>query len=153
MVADTDIRNLIVDYLKKARLMQLATSKDNQPWVCTVWFAADDDLNIYWISSTKRRHSREIIENQKVSAAIVLADQTPEDKPRGVQVQGIANKLTDHADIEIAMSAYSGRIFSKETLLDLTKNWDHVFYRLTPTQFVLFDAANFPKDARQVYNL
>jgi len=50
--------------------MQLATALDNQPWVCSVWFAADKDLNIYWFSSTTRRHSGEVLKNKKVAAAI-----------------------------------------------------------------------------------
>lgn len=63
--------------------MQLATSLDNQPWVCNVWFAADTKLNIYWFSSITRRHSDEVTKNQKVAGAIVLP-QSPEDPSRGL---------------------------------------------------------------------
>lgn len=66
------LQKLIKDYLKEARLMQLSTSINNQSWTCSVWFASDEDLNIYWFSSTKRRHSKEVMKNSKVSAAIVL---------------------------------------------------------------------------------
>lgn len=47
-----NIYQLIKDYLTEAKLMQLVTSVDGQPWVCSVWFATDDELNIYWFSST-----------------------------------------------------------------------------------------------------
>src|SRR3990167_10572859 len=103
-----NIRQLIKDYLRKAKLMQLATSVNGQPWVCSVWFASDEDLNIYWFSSTTRRHSGEILKNKKVAAAIVLPH-TPSDPPRGLQLQGSAQMLTKKPDIDKAISVYKNR--------------------------------------------
>lgn len=145
-----DLRKLIEDYLKEAKLMQLSTSVNNQPWTCSVWFAADEDLNIYWFSSTKRRHSKEVMKNPKVSAAIVLPH-TPEDKPRGIQLQGNAKLLTDESDIKKARSVYEGRIFSKETVDKFMKSKEspHKFYEIKPRSFVLFDLVNFPDKPRQ----
>ena len=148
------LRKLIEEYLKDAKLMQLATSIDNQPWVCSVWFAADQDLNIYWFSSNTRRHSTEVMNNQKVAAAIVLP-QTPQDPPRGLQLQGIAEILTRQVDVDKATSVYADRIFPKETIEKLMRSKEnpHKFYRIKPTQFVLFDAVNFGDNWRQEYNL
>ena len=148
------LKKIISDYLKEARLMQLATSINNQPWVCSVWFAADDDLNIYWFSSITRRHSSEVMKNPKVAAAIALP-QTPDDPPRGLQLQGLAELLTDQENIERAISVYKDRIFPIETIKGLMNNKEkpHKFYRIRPTQFVLFDAVNFGDNWRQEYNL
>lgn len=148
------IKQLIKEYLKEAKMMQLATSIDNQPWVCSVWFAADEDLNIYWFSSTTRRHSNEVLQNQKVAAAIVLPH-TPKDPPRGLQLQGIAEVLENQKDIDKTISVYEGRIFPKESINSLMQNKEkpHKFYRIKPTQFVLFDALNFGDNWRQEYNL
>lgn len=136
-----ELRKLIEEYLKEARLMQFATSVDNQPWVCSVWFASDEKLNIYWFSATTRRHSKEVMKNNKVAGAIALP-QTPEDSPRGLQFQGSAEMLTNQNDIDEAISLYSRRIFSKETINELMKDKEkpHKFYKIKPTQFVLFDA-------------
>ena len=97
--------------------MQLATSVDNQPWVCSVWFATDEDLNIYWFSSTTRRHSTEVLKNKKVAGAIVLPH-NPDDPPRGLQFQGMAELLEDEITIEKAISVYADRVFSKEMLVE-----------------------------------
>ncbi len=134
--------------------MQLSTAIDNQPWVCSVWFAADDDMNIYWISSINRRHSEEVMKNKKVGTVMVLP-QTPEDAPRGLQLQGVAELLTKQEDIDKAVSVYAGRIFSKEKIKEFMEDEKnpHRFYRIKPTQFVLFDAVNFPDNSRQEYNL
>jgi uncharacterized protein YhbP (UPF0306 family) len=144
----SDVRGLITDYFAQARMMQLATSKDNHPWVCNVWFAADDDLNIYWFSSTARRHSGEVRENNRVAGAVVLP-LTPDDVPRGVQFEGVAEELDSDADMATAMQCYAGRIFTEEKVRDLIKNRQHKFYRIKPQLFVLFDAEHFPDQPRQ----
>ncbi len=148
------LKQLIKDYLKEAKMMQLSTSIDNQPWVCNVWFATDSDFNIYWFSSETRRHSKELLKNNKVAAAIVLS-QTPKDPPRGLQLQGVAQVLTKKEDIEKAISVYKDRIFPFEDIKELMEDEEtpHKFYKITPTQFVLFDAVNFGDIWRQELNL
>lgn len=148
------LKKLIQDYLKEAKLMQLATSINNQPWVCSVWFTADGDLNIYWISSTTRRHSGEVIKNSKVAGAIALPH-TPEDPPRGIQFQGKAELLTSKRELAKAILLFTGRIFTKKNIIEFmkSKTSPHRFYMIKPTQFVLFDAVNFPNNSRQEYNL
>lgn len=149
-----DLKKLIKEYLQEAKMMQLATSVDDQPWVCNVWFATDEEMNIYWFSSLTRRHSDEVIKNPKVAAAIVLP-QTPEDPPRGLQVEGTAEVLTREEDISKARSVYEERIFPKDTIDKFIAHTEkpHRFYRITPRKFVLFDVVNFPNNSRQEYNL
>ena len=154
MDKNNKIRKLIEDYLKEAKLMQLATSVDHQPWVCNVWFATDSNLNIYWISSTTRRHSHEVIINKKVAGAVALP-QTPADTARGVQFQGTAEILTKKLDIAKATLLFSKKIFSKALIIRFMKDRStpHRFYRIKPTQFVLFDMVNFPDHSRQEFHL
>ena len=147
-----EVKTLVKGYMEEAKLMQLATSANGQPWVCSVWFAADEDLNIYYFSSTLRRHSREVAANRKVSGAIALPH-TPLDKPKGVQFQGDAEMLTEKADIDDAISLYAGRIFPKEKVLELMERSSHAFYRIRPTMFVLFDVVDFPDSPRQEFRL
>lgn len=148
-----NLKELVKKYLDEAKLMQLATSLGNKPWVCSVWFAADKDLNIYWLSSTNRRHSKEILKNSNVAGAIVLPH-APDDLPRGIQFSGEAKVLEDKNEIKKVISIYSGRIFSKEKISEFMSNEEksHKFYKIKPKQFVLFDAVNFPENSRQELN-
>ena len=77
--------------------------------------------------------------------------QTPDDPPRGLQLEGTAEMLTNKKDIDKAISVYAGRIFSKATIKDFMtdKKRPHKFYKIKPTKFVLFDVINFPKNSRQ----
>lgn len=118
--------------------------------MCNVWFAADEDLNIYWFSAVNRRHSEELLTDNRVAGTICLP-QTPEDPPRGVQFEGTAEMLTDDADVKKAMSHYVGRIFSQEKVDEFIDHpgKPHRFYRVKPSLYVLFDAVNFPDNSRQ----
>lgn len=149
-----NLKSLIKDYLNIAKLMQLATSLENQPWVCNVWFASDSNLNIYYFSSITRRHSKEVLKNNKVAGAIALPH-TPDDSPRGLQFQGVVEVLGKQADIDKAISVYAGRIFSRGKIKEFMEHKEkpHRFYRIKPTQFILFDVVNFPDNSRQEYNL
>lgn len=113
-----------------------------------MWFAADDDLNIYWFSSAARRHSGEVRENNRVAGAVVLP-LTPDDVPRGVQFEGVAEELSKDDDVTAALRVYAGRIFTEEKIRDFMANRQHKFYRIKPELFVLFDAEHFPDQPRQ----
>ncbi len=148
------VMNLIKEYLEQARLMQVATSKDNQPWACSVYFVSDSSLKLYWISHPTRRHSEEIRANSKVAGTIVLPH-TPGDKARGIQFQGIAQELEEKKEVEFAVNEYAKRYkLSQERIRNILENKDgHLCYCIEPTWFVLFDEVNFPDSPRQEYKL
>lgn len=147
-----NLKQLIQQYLKDARMMHLATISQGKPWVCNVWFAADEDMNIYWFSAMTRRHSEEVAKDPHVAGSMCLP-QTPEDPPRGLQFEGVAEMLTDEADVEKAESVYIGRIFPKEKVQEFMAHSErpHKFYRIKPELLVLFDVVNFPDNPRQEY--
>ena len=149
-----ELRKLIADYLDQQKLMQLATVKNGSPWVCSVWQAADEDLNIYFFSSITRRHSIEIESDQRIAGALALP-QTTKDSPRGLQFEGTVEQLSDVGEVKFARSKYEGRIFDAESIDNFMNHEErpHRFYKITPSRFVLFDTANFPEDPRQEFNL
>lgn len=148
------LRKLIEDYLKEAKLMQVATSKDNHPWVCSVYFAYDSSLNLYWISLPSTRHSKEIKNNNRVAGTIVL-QHTPGDDVRGLQFEGTAKEIVNKKEIKLAMQYYAKRYKMPEKRVNaIVDNKDgHMCYVIKPILFVLFDEANFPNNPRQEYRL
>lgn len=147
-------RKLIEDYLKEAKMLQVATSKNKQPWVCTVYFAFDENLNLYWISLPSRRHSEEIRNNEKVAGVIVLPHALG-DKGRGIQFQGVAKELTKKDEAAAGMKYYAERYGMKpgrvKAILDGSDG--HMCYKITPKLYVLFDEVNFPDNPRQEYSI
>jgi len=70
-------------------------------------------------------------------------------------LQGNAEVLNEDADVAHARKHYGGRIFSEDKIEGFMNHPErpHKFYRIRPTQFVLFDALNFPDSPRQELNL
>lgn len=148
-----DLRELVRDYLTKAQIMQIATVRDHQPWVATVYFATDIDLNLYWMSRASRRHSQEILENPKVAGVIVLPHNYGE-KVRGIQFEGNARQLSD-GDAQAGINIYSSRFWIVEDrATTVSEGGDqHFCYQIRSSKFVLFDEVNFPNDPRQELKL
>ena len=148
------LRDLIKRYLKEARMMQIATSKNDQPWACTVYYAFDDTLSIYWISKPSTRHSIEINNNEKVAGVIVLPHK-PNDKIRGIHFQGVARELVSKKEIAAALIHYVKRYGLKPARVKeiIAKKEGHLCYKIKPSLFVLFDQQNFPDNPRQEYKL
>lgn len=150
-----DLKKLIQEYLAGARLMQLATSANDQPWVCTIHFYSDEDLNIYWISLPDRRHSKEIAQNPKVAATMMIHDDKPNEKYIvGISVEGTAT-LASEEDIEKIGESYISKLGKDTSLVDDIKAGSnpHKFYKITPLKIVLLDTKNFPDNPRQEINL
>ncbi len=147
-----DVEKIVRDYLQtaKTRMMQLATSSNNQPWVCTLYYALDEDLSFIWLSLPERRHSQEIVKNPNVAGAIAHDQQPPVDFVRGLQFEGKAKLLEDKEE-EKAAKLYIQQLGREKTLLQdirSSKN-PHKVYKVKVQKFVLVDSQNFPKDSRQ----
>ncbi len=146
-------KNIIQKYLKAKHVMQLATVRSGQPWVCNLHYWADDDANLYWISTEARRHSMEIADDKRVSAAIAV--QTDESKPGtpviGIQVEGDAEIIDDPANVKKILRQYFDYHKKSEQLFEdiIAGINPHKLYRLKPRLYVLFDVENFPDDPRK----
>lgn len=143
---------LIRQYLPSARMMQVATVSGSQPWICTVYFVEDDELNLYWLSLPTRRHSQEIAVHNKIAIAVPIKF----DKPvTGIQAEGTAEVVTDRQAIADVMERYVERYNSGQQFYDrfVAGQNQHALYRFTPTKYVLFDEVNFPDDGRKEISL
>ena len=140
--------DLIRSYLPQGRTMQIATVDGDQPWICTVYFVEDEELNLYWLSFPTRRHSREIAKHSKVAVAVPIKF----DKPVvGIQAEGAAETVADKEVIAAVMQRYVAKYNSGQQFYDnfVAGRNQHVLFKFTPSTYVLFDEVNFPTDGRQ----
>ncbi len=49
-ISSAKILSLAKEFIQKGKLMQVATTNNNQPWVISCWYTFDDNLNFYFIS-------------------------------------------------------------------------------------------------------
>jgi uncharacterized protein YhbP (UPF0306 family) len=138
-----NVENLIKKYLVETRMMQIATVSGEQPWICTVYFVADKDQNLYWLSLPARRHSQEIAKNSKVAVAIAVKfDKNP---IVGIQAEGAAEIIKNAEVVKEVLPSYVEKYGSGKDFYDnfvAGKN-EHALYKFTPAKYALFDETNF----------
>ena len=142
------VNDLIGKYINQAYLMQVATVRENKPWICSVYYVADERLRLYWLSFPTRRHSREIAQNPEVAIAIAAKTGQP---VIGIQAEGTAEIVTDEKVVEKIMKDYVkkynvGHDYYENFIAGKNK---HMMYCFTSQNYVLFDEVNFPDNPRQ----
>ncbi|HIG32019.1 MAG TPA: hypothetical protein EYQ09_01050 [Flavobacteriales bacterium] len=78
----------IIDFIKNHHLLTLATSKDDAPYCCNVFYVYNEKNNsLIFSSETKTKHAIDFIDNPNVAASISLETKDI-DKIQGVQLLG-----------------------------------------------------------------
>lgn len=148
-----DLRKLIQEYLKGNQVMQIASVVDNNPWIATVYFVADSNLNLYWISRESRRHSQELSKNSHAAVTIVK-QHTYGEKVRGLQAEGNVKRLKNE-EAEQGFFIYKSIFWVVEARANaIAGDHDSAFcYKFTPDRYVLLDEVNFPESPSQELKL
>ena len=95
----------IIEFIKNHHLLTLATSKDNIPYCCNVFYVYDEGNNhLIFSSDAKTKHAQDFIANSKVSGSISLETKDV-DKIQGVQLLGEIEILKGE-DLKVASKQY-----------------------------------------------
>ncbi len=148
-----DLASIVRDFLTTAQLMYLGTAHGGRPWVAPVYFAADVDMNIYWLSRVGRRHSVELSNNSHVAGSIALPVNYGE-KVRGLQFEGEA-RLLEGQDADSGRNIYSSKFWIVEDrAASVAEGGDpRICFQVRPSRFVLYDEVNFPDNPSQEFKL
>ena len=93
---DIEIKDKVIAFLglQKSRLGVISTiSNDNKPESAFVYFAFDENLNIYFATRDNSRKYKNILQNKNVS--FVIATENP---PQTLQLDGTASVHNDTSD-------------------------------------------------------
>jgi uncharacterized protein YhbP (UPF0306 family) len=123
--------------INQQKVMQLASGRDGQPWICTVYFVVYQGC-FYWLSFPERRHSMELAINPRAAIAIALKSDRP---VRGIQIEGDTRQTQDIGEIEAVLKRYvekygQGAQFVERFAAGKNK---HALYCLVPRKSMLFD--------------
>lgn len=146
---------LVRTYLDGAGWMQLATMREDQPQLAHLWFARDDQMNIYFSSRNTRQHSENITTNPRVAGGVAL----PPFSGLGTFAFGLTfegtvaevnpSEMDEAYDIYRARWPYARQILTPDKML--TNQIPNRFYRITPTLFRVFDESRFlPDNPKQI---
>jgi uncharacterized protein YhbP (UPF0306 family) len=142
-----NIPELTKKHLEAGKFLQVATSKDNRPWVCTVFYVSDDEYNVYWVSEESRRHSKELVENSHAAAAVNLKGRS-EDPAIGLQMEGVVSIVEDDEQKNAVVKLFMDRNGSKQDWADkvLSGEGGRRIYKLAPSMFAVFDTQSIQGD-------
>lgn len=127
----------ILNFLSSHRQMVVATSGDF-PWIATVYYTFDDDLNLYFLSSPTTLHCKQIARNNKVAVAIAVSPQDINKPKRGLQISGIAEQLSEIDKVTQALKLWKQYLHVRDPKLT-AKAVKNKMYKITPKRIKLFD--------------
>lgn len=105
-------------FLDAHNTMTLATiGPSGEPQAAAVFYAADEQLNLYFLSSPSSRHSQNLMHDARV-AVTVHADGQAWQAIRGVQIEGAAEVVEGATTLAQAARTYAGRYDFVRGLLD-----------------------------------
>src|SRR4051812_1487355 len=147
----SNIDEVSVNYINAQLTMQLATSRNNVPWNCTVYFVVYQ-RNFYWLSFPERRHSMNLTDNPYAAIALVVQSRQP---VIGLQAEGAVDIIEDINEAEAVLDLYIRKYNQGNQFIELLKAGKnkHVLYCLSPKRVMLFDessdtSVDSPRDIR-----
>lgn len=147
------VEELVREYLPQVQVMQFATSNNDQPWLCALHFVNDDELNLYWVSESKRRHSQELASNEKAAAYVLVhVNSKKEDYVIGISFEGTAREVlaSDHPEV---VQAYVAKHHSSDSFKEKIANGTIPLYQFMPTSIVMFNNKDFKDHPRQEWKM
>lgn len=97
--------NLIKEYIQSHFQMVIATNGDH-PWIATVYYSIDDDLNLYFLSNPATIHCQQISHNPQVAVSIADSPQPANAKKIGIQLYGLAEQVSGEKKITHALNLW-----------------------------------------------
>ncbi|HUD20230.1 MAG TPA: pyridoxamine 5'-phosphate oxidase family protein [Patescibacteria group bacterium] len=142
-------RQQILDFLGEYKFMVVATY-GKFPWIASVYYTFDNNLNLYFLSSPTTLHSKQIEKNNRVSVSIADSHQEINKLKRGMQISGIAKRIPEVAKIKHALSLWKSSLGVKDPELTYENMMKKIvigrMYLIKPLRIKLFDQKLFPVD-------
>ncbi len=143
---DPNLQETASRHLIMGRIMQLGTvTRDGQPRVNSVYFVvSSNSRSVYWMSEPDRRHSIDILNDNRVAGAIAVKTDHP---VMGVQFMGTASEVTEADEVKRVVDLYNEKYngdadgFYERFQAGTNK---HHLYKMTISSLELFDEVNFP---------
>lgn len=153
-ISTFDWKNRVLECLSSTQYMALATADpENGSWVNPVYFAWDEEFNIYFISLPQSRHMQNLKQDGRASLAIYSTDQDTHGDVLGIQLKGTVEEFHDEEAVTAAYTIYARRIerdtgkpayWKLEDFLSKATEW--TFVKVAPSEMYLLDTANFGEE-------
>jgi nitroimidazol reductase NimA-like FMN-containing flavoprotein (pyridoxamine 5'-phosphate oxidase superfamily) len=148
-----DWKKHLVACMESTEYCCLATVDSKGVWSNPVYFAWDENFNLYFISQPSSRHMKNIEKDSRIAVSIYSTGQSTFDDVAGIQLEGKAQILAEEAAVEKARVVYAGRKYSdlKQGEEDpYLHSSDWLFVKITPEHLYYFDTRFFDEVRQEV---
>jgi uncharacterized protein YhbP (UPF0306 family) len=136
----------VLEFIRTQKQMVVATF-GAEPWIATVYYTFDNDLNLYFLSDPATLHCKHIEQNNTVAVAIADSDQDIAAKKRGLQLIGEAKQISSAEKIRHALGMWKEFLNVEDPELSYEsmakKTITGRMYKITPKRIKLFDQELF----------
>ena len=137
------------EIIAKNIYMAIATASPNgKPWISPVFFAYDENYNLFWVSNKDSLHSKLIRNNPQV-AIVIFDSRAPEGEADGVYFEAKAYELENEAEIKHAMEILTKRVtkdeFRVKKIGEVTQDGVWRIYKAVPTRVSTLTEGEFIK--------
>jgi len=136
-MTEVDTRASIAAYLAAHSTLALATiGPDGAPMAASLFFVADADLRLYWVSGNSSRHSQNLTRHSRM--AVTIHNETwTWTEIAGVQMEGSARVVPPGPEWQAAWQLYLGKFpFVSDFQAEVSRS---NFYAFTPAWMRLID--------------
>ena len=133
--------------LEEHNTLTLATCRNGKPWAATLFFASDDELNIYFVSDHRTRHAGDL-DCSDEAAATINVDCGAWADVRGLQLTGRVSVVTGMSRAR-GIGIYLAKFSDVKALFEMPKSNDEEtiarrlksanLYKFTPHWIRLID--------------
>lgn len=118
------------------------------PWIASVYYSFDKDLNLYFLSDPATLHCRQIAQNPQVSVAIADSHQKVTELKKGLQIYGLARQISPVAKIKHVLRSWKETVGVKDKELTYENMLKKVIkgrmYKIAPKKIKYFNQELFP---------
>lgn len=136
------IKEDILKFIKSNGIMSLATQSSKGPWVCTVYYGVDGDMNLYVVTDPNSIHGKNFSKNNKVAFNIFDSHQKITKDKRGVQGKGTVEMVKGIVNVGKALYLWHEANPGAEkniTIEKIKKLADTKVFRITPNYLKFFN--------------
>lgn len=146
----------IKEYLTNKKQLSIGTY-DNEPWGATLYYAADDDLNLYVLTNPDSIHGVHISNNPRISVIVADSPQDPASKKKGLQMFALCTLLTADEEVDRAIKLWNKalNVQSTDYSLDGIKSGkiSGRMYKITPKKIKFFNEVIAEEGREQLIEL
>lgn len=139
-------KKIVLEFLKNHKIMAVATYGEH-PWIASVYYSFDREINLYFLSDPKTLHCRQIARNNQVAVSIADSHQKVSDKKKGLQMFGVSEQIGDAKKIQHALRLWKEALCVVDPKLTYDNMVTHVItgrmYKVTPKRIKFFNQELF----------